>query len=118
MLRPLLADTQRHANSHRGPMPDVRGGLFDLRVSGQYRPVGMHLAPPAGAHDTGDSDFGATFTYAARELGKRGLAFLRAREKRAEPRLGLSVPNLVKAAAFGGAYVVNEGFDQAARRPC
>jgi 2,4-dienoyl-CoA reductase-like NADH-dependent reductase (Old Yellow Enzyme family) len=70
--------------------------------------VGMHLAPRADAHDMGDSDLPATFTYVARELGKRGLAFLCAREKVAEPRLG---PQL--KAAFGGVYVANEGFDQA-----
>lgn len=69
--------------------------------------VGMHLAPRADAHDMGDSDLPATFGYVARELGKRGLAFLCAREKVAEPRLG---PRL--KAAFGGIYVVNEGFDQ------
>jgi 2,4-dienoyl-CoA reductase-like NADH-dependent reductase (Old Yellow Enzyme family) len=70
--------------------------------------VGMHLAPRADAHDMGDNDLPATFLYVARELGKRGIAFLCAREAVKEPRLG---PQL--KAAFGGAYLVNEGFDQA-----
>jgi hypothetical protein len=70
--------------------------------------VGMHLAPRADAHDMGDSDLPATFGYVARELGKRGIAFLCARESVKEPRLG---PRL--KAAFGGIYVANEGFDQA-----
>jgi hypothetical protein len=56
----------------------------------------------------GDSDLPATFGYVARELGKRGLAFLCAREMVKAPRLG---PQL--KAAFGGVFVANEGFDQA-----
>jgi 2,4-dienoyl-CoA reductase-like NADH-dependent reductase (Old Yellow Enzyme family) len=70
--------------------------------------VGMHIAPRGDAHDMGDSDLPATFTYVARELGKRGIAFLCAREKVDPPRLG---PQLKQA--FGGVYVANEGFDQA-----
>src|ERR1700742_955759 len=47
--------------------------------------VGMHLAPRGDAHGMGDSDALATFTYVGRELGKRGLAFLCAREARLGP---------------------------------
>ena len=67
--------------------------------------VGMHLAPRADAHDMGDSDLPATFGYVARELGKRRIAFICARESTKAPRLG---PEL--KAAFGGVYVANEGF--------
>jgi 2,4-dienoyl-CoA reductase-like NADH-dependent reductase (Old Yellow Enzyme family) len=67
--------------------------------------VGLHLAPRGDAHDMGDSDLPATFAYVARELGKRKIAFLCARESLTEPRLG---PALKKA--FGGVYVANEGF--------
>jgi 2,4-dienoyl-CoA reductase-like NADH-dependent reductase (Old Yellow Enzyme family) len=67
--------------------------------------VGMHLAPRGDAHDMGDSNLPATFGYVARELGKRKIAFLCARESLREPRLG---PELKKA--FGGVYVANEGF--------
>jgi 2,4-dienoyl-CoA reductase-like NADH-dependent reductase (Old Yellow Enzyme family) len=67
--------------------------------------VGMHLAPRADSHDMGDSDLPATFGYVARELGRRGLAFICARESVKEPRLG---PKL--KAAFGGVYIANEGF--------
>src|SRR5450432_4057776 len=38
--------------------------------------VGMHLAPRAGSNDMGDSNPAATFGYVARELGRRGIAFL------------------------------------------
>lgn len=70
--------------------------------------VGMHLAPRADSHDMSDSDRAATFTYVAHELGKRKLAFLCAREARGEDSLG---PRLKEA--FGGVYIVNEGFDKA-----
>jgi 2,4-dienoyl-CoA reductase-like NADH-dependent reductase (Old Yellow Enzyme family) len=69
--------------------------------------VGVHIAPRADAHDMGDSDLPATFGYVARELGKRRIAFLCARESTKAPRLG---PDL--KAAFGGVYVANEGFSR------
>jgi 2,4-dienoyl-CoA reductase-like NADH-dependent reductase (Old Yellow Enzyme family) len=67
--------------------------------------VGVHLAPRGDAHDMGDSNLPAIFGYVARELGKRRIAFLCARESTKAPRLG---PEL--KAAFGGVYVANEGF--------
>ena len=71
--------------------------------------VGMHIAPRCDSHDMGDSDPAKTFDYIARELGRRKIAFLCARESQAEPRLG---PALKKA--FGGVYIANEGLDGAA----
>ena len=68
--------------------------------------VGLHLAPRGDVHDMGDSDLSATFDYVARAMRERGLAFLMARERRADDSLG---PQL--KAAFGGPYIVNEGFD-------
>jgi 2,4-dienoyl-CoA reductase-like NADH-dependent reductase (Old Yellow Enzyme family) len=70
--------------------------------------VGMHLAPRGDAHDEGDADPLATFGYVARELGKRRIAFIAAREHAGPGRIG---PQL--KAAFGGVYVANEGYDQA-----
>lgn len=67
--------------------------------------VGMHLAPRGDTHSMGDSDLLATFSYVARELGKRKLAFLCAREHTGEGRIG---PELKKA--FGGGYIANENF--------
>ncbi len=69
--------------------------------------VGMHLAPRGDAHDMRDSDPLATFTYIARELGRRKLAFLCAREHLGDRRIG---PELKRA--FGGVYVANEKFTQ------
>src|SRR5947209_1527301 len=62
--------------------------------------VGMHLAPRGDSHDMGDSNPGETFGYVARELGKRKIAFICAREALGPGRLG---PELRKA--FGGVYI-------------
>ena len=70
--------------------------------------VGMHLAPRRDAHDMGDADPLATFAYVAAELGKRGLAFLCAREALGDDRLG---PQLKKI--FGGVYIANEKMTRA-----
>jgi 2,4-dienoyl-CoA reductase-like NADH-dependent reductase (Old Yellow Enzyme family) len=67
--------------------------------------VGMHLAPRADSHDMGDADRLGTFTYVARELAKRRIAFICAREERREDSIG---PQMKEA--FGGVYIVNEGF--------
>lgn len=65
--------------------------------------VGMHLAPRGDAHDMGDTNPAETFGYVATELGKRGIAFICAREALGPDRLG---PQLKKA--FGGVYIANE----------
>ena len=67
--------------------------------------VGMHLAPRGDVMGMGDENPREIFTYVARELGKRGLAFLMAREYYGEDRLG---PDLKKA--FGGVYIANEKY--------
>jgi 2,4-dienoyl-CoA reductase-like NADH-dependent reductase (Old Yellow Enzyme family) len=67
--------------------------------------VGMHLAPRGDVMGMGDQHPREIFTYVARELGKRGLAFLMARESYGDDRLG---PDLKKA--FGGVYIANEKY--------
>lgn len=67
--------------------------------------VGMHIAPRCDAHDMGDSDPAATFGHVAKELGKRRLAFLCARESHDKAALGPKLKEL-----FGGVYIANEGF--------
>jgi len=67
--------------------------------------VGMHLAPRGDAHDMGDANPLETFSYVARELGLRKIAFICARERQAPDSIG---PALKKA--FGGVYVANEKF--------
>ena len=113
LIDQFLQDSTNHRTDGYGGPVENRARLMlevaDAAISvwGAGR-VGMHLAPRADAHDMGDSDLAATFGYAARELGRRGIAFLCAREHLGEPRLG---PQL--KAAFGGVYVANEGLDQA-----
>jgi 2,4-dienoyl-CoA reductase-like NADH-dependent reductase (Old Yellow Enzyme family) len=70
--------------------------------------VGMHLAPRGDSHDMHDSNPPATFGYVAHELGKRGIAFLCAREYFGPDRLG---PQLKKQ--FGGVYIANEKYTKA-----
>src|SRR5262249_116694 len=67
--------------------------------------VGMHLAPRGDSHTMGDSNPLSTFGYVARELGKRKIAFISAREALGDDRIG---PQLKEA--FGGPYIANEKF--------
>jgi 2,4-dienoyl-CoA reductase-like NADH-dependent reductase (Old Yellow Enzyme family) len=67
--------------------------------------VGMHLSPRGDAHSMGDSNPASTFGYVAEQLGKRGIAFIAARESVGPGRLG---PDLKRK--FGGIYIANEGF--------
>lgn len=67
--------------------------------------VGVHLSPRADLHDMGDENLAETFGYVARELGKRGIAFICARERDAGDSIG---PQLKKE--FGGVYIANEKF--------
>ena len=67
--------------------------------------VGVHLAPRADAHDMGDSNRAETFGHIARELGKRGIAFICTREKAGKDSLGPQLKEI-----FGGVYIANEGF--------
>jgi len=67
--------------------------------------VGMHLAPRGDVMSMSDDNPTETFLYVARELGRRKLAFLCAREYEAPGWLG---PQLKQA--FGGVYIANEKF--------
>src|SRR6185295_12408886 len=67
--------------------------------------VAMHLAPLGDAGDVGDSDPVGTFSYLARELGRKQLAFLCSRERESSE---WGTPLLRRE--FGGVVVANEGF--------
>jgi 2,4-dienoyl-CoA reductase-like NADH-dependent reductase (Old Yellow Enzyme family) len=69
--------------------------------------VAMHLAPRGDSHSMGDSDLKGTFSYLARELGKRKLAFLCTREHEGPDWI---TPHLKRE--FGGVVVGNESFTQ------
>ena len=70
--------------------------------------VGLHLSPRGNQTDLADSDPKALFTYVAREMGKRGLAFLFLREHPGEDSLAGVIRD-----AFGGPIVLNEGLTPA-----
>lgn len=75
-----------------------------IEVWGKDR-VGMHLAPRGDSHDVGSSDLMGLFGYVVEELGKRGIAFICAREAYNETAIG---PELKRR--FGGVYIANENF--------
>ena len=112
LLDQFLQDSSNHRTDAYGGAIENRARLMlevtdaCIEVWGAAR-VGMHLAPRRDAHDMGDSDPVATFGYVARERGKRGIAFICAREAIGDDRLG---PLLKKA--FGGVYIVNEQMDK------
>jgi len=81
---------------------EIVEGLISVWGAGR---VGVHLAPRGDAHDMGDSDRLGTFSYVARELGKRRIAFLCVRERAGPDSIG---PQL--KSAFGGTYIANESF--------
>jgi 2,4-dienoyl-CoA reductase-like NADH-dependent reductase (Old Yellow Enzyme family) len=110
LLDQFLQDSTNQRNDEYGGSLQNRARLM-LEVTDAvlsvWEPglVGMHLAPRMDSHDMGDSNRLATFTYVAQELGDRGIAFICAREHKAEDWIG---PKL--KAAFGGVYIANEGF--------
>lgn len=113
LLDQFLQDGSNHRTDEYGGSIENRARLMlevtDAAISvwGAKR-VGMHLAPRGDSHDMHDSNPAATFGYVARELGRRGLGFLCAREYFGPDRLG---PQLKKL--FGGVYIANEKYTQA-----
>jgi 2,4-dienoyl-CoA reductase-like NADH-dependent reductase (Old Yellow Enzyme family) len=108
LLDQFLQDSTNHRDDiYGGPIENRARLMLEvtdacIAVWGAGR-VGMHLAPRRDSHDMGDADPAATFGYVARELGKRGIAFICAREGLGAERLG---PLLKKQ--FGGVYIANE----------
>lgn len=108
LLDQFLQDsTNKRTDDHGGPienrarlMLEVTDAVISVWGAGR---VGMHIAPRGDSHDMGDSNLAATFGYVARELGRRKIAFICARESRGANWLG---PELKKQ--FGGVYVANE----------
>lgn len=112
LLDQFLQDgSNRRTDTYGGPienrarlMLEVTDAVISVWGAGK---VGMHLAPRGDAQSMGDSNPLATFSYVARELGKRKIAFICAREHLGAGRIG---PELKKA--FGGTYIANEQFTQ------
>jgi 2,4-dienoyl-CoA reductase-like NADH-dependent reductase (Old Yellow Enzyme family) len=108
LLDQFLQDsTNQRTDNYGGPVENRARLMLEvtdacIEVWGANR-VGMHLAPRRDSHDMGDSDPAATFSYVARQLKQRGIAFLCAREAVGDDSLG---PLLKKE--FGGVYIANE----------
>jgi 2,4-dienoyl-CoA reductase-like NADH-dependent reductase (Old Yellow Enzyme family) len=112
LLDQFLQSSTNHRTDEYGGSIENRARLLleatDVAISvwGADR-VGMHLAPRCDVHGMGDANPAETFGYVARELGKRRIAFICAREHLGDGRLG---PELKKA--FGGVYIANQQFTQ------
>jgi len=110
LLDQFLQDSTNHRQDAYGGSLENRARLMlevvDAAISvwGAGR-VGLHLAPRGDSHSMGDSDPLRTFGYVAEQAGRRGLAFLCAREHVGPGRIG---PQLKKL--FGGVFIANEGF--------
>jgi N-ethylmaleimide reductase len=113
LLDQFLQDgSNKRTDAYGGPVENRARLMLEvtdaaIEVWGAGR-VGMHLAPRRDSHDMSDSNPAETFGYVARELGKRGIAFICAREAVGEDSLG---PLLKKE--FGGIYIANEKMDKA-----
>lgn len=110
LLDQFLQDsTNRRSDRYGGSLENRARLLLEvtdaaISVWGVGR-VGVHLAPRADLHDMGDANRAETFSYVARELGRRGIAFLCTREKEDADSL---TPQLKQA--FGGVVIANERF--------
>jgi len=110
LLDQFLQDGSNHRTDQYGGSIENRARLMlevvDAAISvwGAKR-VGLHLAPRGDSHSMGDSNPLATFGHVAREVGKRGIAFICAREYAAPDAIG---PQLKQA--FGGVYIANEKY--------
>jgi 2,4-dienoyl-CoA reductase-like NADH-dependent reductase (Old Yellow Enzyme family) len=108
LLDQFLQDsTNQRTDAYGGPIENRARLMLEvtdacIEVWGADR-VAMHLAPRRDSHSMGDSTPLETFGYIAKELGKRKIAFICAREAVGEDSLG---PQLKKL--FGGVYVANE----------
>ena len=110
LLDQFLQDGTNHrTDCYGGPIENRARLLLEvtdaaISVWGPGR-VGMHLAPRSDFHDIKDSNPLATFTYVARELGKRKIAFICVREA-----VGPDSIEPVLKREFGGVTIANQSF--------
>lgn len=83
---------------------EITDALIDVWGSDR---VGVHLAPRGDSHDMGDSNPKETFSYVAKELDQRNVAFIFTREFVAEDSI---TPYIRKN--FKGTLIVNEKMDK------
>jgi 2,4-dienoyl-CoA reductase-like NADH-dependent reductase (Old Yellow Enzyme family) len=113
LLDQFLQDSTNHRTDAYGGSIENRARLMlevvDAAISiwGPER-VGLHISPKCDAHDMGDSDPLAIFSYLAAAMRQRRIAFIFARESQEAPRLGPTVKRI-----FGGPYIANQQLDRA-----
>lgn len=112
LLDQFLQDKTNHRTDRYGGSIENRARLL-LEVTdaataiwGPDR-VGVHLAPRCDAHDMGDSNPLATFSYLIEQLDNKKIAFIVTREHQASDSIS---PQLRKL--FSGTFIVNEGFNR------
>lgn len=112
LLDQFLQNGSNHRTDEYGGPIENRARLMleaadaAISVFGPGR-VGMHLAPRGDSHGISDSNPTETFSYVARELGRRKIAFIAAREHVGPDSIGPHLKQL-----FGGVFVANEAIDQ------
>jgi N-ethylmaleimide reductase len=78
--------------------------------------VGVRVSPTGNYNDMQDRDPAALYGHVARELNRRGLAYLHVMEPRAGSPMHVPLPPVAPTirAAYRGALIVNGGYDAAA----
>ena len=110
LLDQFLQDgSNKRSDAYGGPlenraklMLEVVDAVLSVWPAGR---VGLHLAPKGDSYSMGDSNLTATFSYVAREMKKRGIAFICTRDAIGDGHLGAEIKR-----EFGGAYIANEKF--------
>ena len=111
LLDQFLRDgTNKRDDAYGGPVENRARLLFEVvevvsKAFGAGR-VGVRLSPAGSFNDMADSDPAATFGFVARQLGRRGLAYLHVFETGPFDYAALKQ-------AFGGLYIANGGYDRA-----
>ena len=109
LIDQFLQDASNTRDDAYGGSIENRARLLDeitdavIGVWGADR-VGVHLAPRGDGHSMGDSDPKALFTHVARQLGRKGVAFICLREHLGDDSLMGDI-----RAAFNGPVIANEG---------
>jgi N-ethylmaleimide reductase len=116
----FLRDGSNQRDDEYGGSPTKRARFLlevTQAVAAAWSPerVGVRLSPTGSFNDMRDSDPAATFTHAARELDRLGLAYLHVTEALPGHMMHVPLPPVAPAlrAAFRGPFILNGGYDRA-----
>ncbi|AJQ97092.1 alkene reductase [Gynuella sunshinyii] len=113
LIDQFLQDSTNHRSDEYGGSIENRSRLLleivdaviDVWGAGK---VGVHLAPQSDSHDMGDSDPEALFSYVARQLNQRSIAFIFAREAQ---QVEKPISPVIRE-NFSGVFVANQQLDR------